>query len=126
MIFMFASLLSCNNQPESEPLSAINVASAFLESTQANQFEKAKELLLQSPENEDLFQKYQMRFQNLQKEDQKKIANKSVEITSWNENSDSCLMTYKDLILSRTVELMIIKKDKTWKVDLRKMTSMLQ
>jgi hypothetical protein len=118
-LFLVGILFSCST-PEGfkEPEDPLDAGREFLRSVLDGDYEKANLYLLNDPEDQELFKRYQSYMKKSPKKELLQLKSASIVINKVETLSDSVtLINYSNSYTMKPTDLKIVKQGSSWKVD---------
>lgn len=118
-LFLVGFLFSCST-PEGfkEPEDPLDAGREFLRSVLDGDYEKANLYLLNDPEDQELFKRYQSYMKKSPKKELLQLKSASIVINKVETLSDSVtLINYSNSYTMKPTDLKIVRQGSSWKVD---------
>jgi hypothetical protein len=119
-ILLFTMLISCNTQTDQRPSTATDTGREFIRATLDGDFKKAEALLLNEPQNIQLFDSYKEFYGHLSGQQKQAYKNASYNINSFTDLNDSVsVINYSNSYMQKPMNVKLVRKEKIWYVDFK-------
>jgi len=124
IVLSLALFISCNNEKENKPATALDTGRAFIRASLNGDFKTAEQLLLKDTLNMQLFESYKMTYERLPAEKKKNYKDASYDINKYLDLDDSTtIINYSNSYMNKPMEIKIVRRNKEWSVDFKYITS---
>lgn len=119
-LLLLAVFISCNNEKEDNPATALDTGRAFIRASLDGNFEAAEKLLLRDSQNIQLFDSYKMYYGRLSDEKKKNYRSASYEINKYLDADDSTtIINYSNSYMHKPMEIKVVRQNKSWQIDFK-------
>lgn len=120
ILFYTILITSCNDMQEKKPSGAMDTGRDFIRATLDGDFKSAEILLLDEPQNTQLFDSYKKYYDRLPAEKKAAYKNASYNINTYQDVNDTVsIINYSNSYMKEPMNIKLINRDKTWKVDFK-------
>ena len=111
--------LGCNND-DKRPSTALDTGREFIRASLNGDFKSAEPLLVNDPENIQLFDSYKRYYQKMPQELKNNYRTASYEINKYMEVDDSTtIINYSNSYMKKPMDIKVIKTGDSWGVDFK-------
>ena len=123
-VLLLASLYSCNNEKDINPVTAMDAGRMFIRASLDGDFKTAEHLLLNDTLNQQLFESYKMVYERLPAEKKIKYKDASYNVNKYVDLDDSTsIINYSNSYMNKPMEIKIVRRNKEWRIDFKYITS---
>ena len=120
LILFTAGLLSCKNDQDKRPATALDTGRTFIDASLKGNFKDAEALLLNDAENTQLFEAFTQYYQKMSPEKKQHYQSASYQINKYADINDSTtIINYSNDYMNKPMEIKIIKRNKDWQIDFK-------
>ena len=123
IIILCAAILffACNTQDKDQrPSTALDTGREFIRASLNGDFKKATPLLLQDPENTQLFESYKTWYNRLPAEQKAGYKQAEYTINKYLDVDDSTtIINFSNSYMKKPMDIKIVRRDKLWQVDFK-------
>lgn len=120
-LLLFCSLfmmISCQAGKDKQPATALDAGREFIRASLDGDFQKARNLILGSRENNEYFDSFQRYYERLPEAEKEKFRKASYEINKLSEISDSAtLINYSNSYMHKPIDILVVRKEGRWMID---------
>jgi hypothetical protein len=118
IILILVVLFTSCSEKKSRPVTSMDTARLFIESSLNGDFKTAENLLLKNQSNNDWYRTFEAFYNKLSPEQKEKYKNTNYQINSFNEVNDTlCLLNFSNDYRNKPMEMRLIKTSNEWFVD---------
>lgn len=122
-IISLVLLFGCKDEAVA-PGTAMETGNEFIRASLDGDFDKAEKLLLEDPENQQLFDSYKKFYTRLPEDTKKHYKDAAYVINKYLDVDDStALINYSNDYMKKPMDLKLVRVQKLWKVDFKYMSS---
>ena len=112
--------VGCNDKKDTRPVTAMDTGRDFIRATLDGDFKTAESLLLNEPENTQLFDSYKELYSRLRPDQKEAYHNASYNINTFRDLNDSVsVINYSNSYMQKPMNIKLVRKDKIWRVDFK-------
>lgn len=120
ILFYIILITSCNPGQEKKPAGAMDTGRDFIRATLDGNFKPAEALLLNDPQNVQLFDSYKKYYERLPAEKKLAYKNASYNINTYTDKNDSVsIINYSNSYMKEPMNIKLVKKENVWTVDFK-------
>ncbi len=126
LVFLLSIILalSCNNEKEKRPTTALDTGRAFIRASLNGDFAITQQLLLNDTQNLQLFESYKMLYNRMPAEKRKNYKSASYEINKYLDLDDSTtIINYSNSYMHKPMEIKVVRKNNEWCIDFKYISS---
>lgn len=113
-------LFSCSNHEQKHPSTALDTGRQFIEASLKGEFETAEKLLLNDPENLQLFDSYKQFYNRLPNEKKENYKKAQYNINKYLDVNDSVtIINYSNDYMNKPMDIKVVRLNKHWSIDFK-------
>jgi len=119
-IAVLIMLAACSNKKDTRPVTAMDTGRDFIRATLDGDFKTAESLLLNEPENNQLFDSYKELYSRLRPDQKDAYHKASYNINTFKDLNDSVsVINYSNSYMQKPMNIKLVRKDNLWRVDFK-------
>ena len=113
-------IASCKSNEAGHPSTALDTGRQFIEASLKGEFETAEKLLLNDPENVQLFDSYKQFYNRLPNEKKENYKKAQYNINKYLDVNDSVtIINYSNDYMNKPMDIKVVKSNKRWSIDFK-------
>ena len=120
IFYIIIAGVSCTSSPEKKGGNAMDTGRDFIRATLDGDFKSAEPLLLQDPQNTQLFDSYKKFYERLPAEKKEAYKKASYNINTYKDENDSMsVINYSNTYMKEPMNIKLVKRADKWFVDFK-------
>ncbi len=120
IFILILGIFSCTEEQKQRPTTAMETGRAFIDASLKGDFKDARTMVLNDPENVQLFDAFIQYYQKMPTDKKQHYQSASYQINKYMDINDSTtIINYSNDYMNKPMEIKIIKRNKEWWIDFK-------